>query len=285
MTKRTDPHRPSVINPADYEPLPWPNAFQDLGYPAATCYHCGHRIRYAAGYKHLPTGEHVVFGEECADLIDTENRISYEFKRLRKAAAEKRKQEKRNQEWIDRREAMEQDFPEVVEFMEITNWQAEKFTFLIDMKFAYDKWGSLTERQISAVEKIMAKRIQQAEAKLDEEEPVNDAPDGRTFAVGKVVSLKHQDGYYGSTLKMLVVLDDGNKVWGTVPQALVDATTPQWGWDEDKNEYFPIAPEYGTDIRGLWVKFNATFKRSDNDSHFSTFKRPGKVEIIGKDEN
>lgn len=73
------------------------------------------------------------------------------------------------------------------------------------------------------------------------------------------VTTKVQLGDYGSTVKMLVRLDDNNKVWGTVPLAL---DCPDGGY------------------RGHRVEFTGTIERSRDDEHFGFFSRPTKASLV-----
>jgi len=81
------------------------------------------------------------------------------------------------------------------------------------------------------------------------------APEGRVTITGEVLTVKLIDGYYGSTLKMLIGDDSGYRVWGTVPAA--------------------IDPE-----RGDRVTLTATVSPSDDDPTFGFYKRPTKAALI-----
>lgn len=259
MTKRTDVHRPSAILPQDYELVEGLGGFQDYGYPGGGCAHCGHAIRYAVRFKHLPSGDILDFGEDCANLIDLENRVAYIVQRMKNAAREQAMKDRAEKQWFERREDMEDSDPDVVEWMETQNWDLEKFAFLNDMKWAFDKYGSLTPAQTGAVRKIMARRIEQAEARLNEVLPTTPAPEGRVEVEGEIVYTKYDSDANFPALKMLVKLTDNNKVWGTVPRAIEEAQGQ---------------------LKGTKVKFTAAFTRSNTDDHFSFYKRPTKAEVI-----
>jgi hypothetical protein len=270
--KRTDPHRPSAIDPSNYElaapmeGLPWYKAgpFMDYGSVSRNCDHCGKAIRYGVRFKY-DNGGFVVFGERCTELIDLpdelRNRIGYEMNRVRIAAANERKKLRKEQEWVDRRAEMTTRNPDVVEFLEDMDTN-EKFAFLLSMADAYEKWGSLTDGQINAVRKIMASRQAKAAEKIDEALALRDAPEapeGRQTVVGTVASTRVDTSDYGSVRKMLLKLDDGNKVWGTMPSK-VESTIYQ-----DDNEFI-----------GKRIELTATFTRKEE--HFSFYKNPrGKV--------
>jgi hypothetical protein len=67
-------------------------------------------------------------------------------------------------------------------------------------------------------------------------------------------------------MKMLIKEDDGNKVWGTMPELIVS--------------YVLARPISYDDIRGMRVRFNASVEQSRNDEHFGFYKRPTKPEIL-----
>jgi len=93
------------------------------------------------------------------------------------------------------------------------------------------------------------------EKRQAEHEAAEPCPAGRVVVTGEVLSVKLQDGYYGSTWKMLVKDDRGFKVWGSIPSSL-DAS------------------------RGCRVTFTAAIEPSNDDDKFGFFKRPTKAAIL-----
>jgi len=93
------------------------------------------------------------------------------------------------------------------------------------------------------------------EKRQAEHEAAEPCPTGRVVVTGEVLSVKLQDGYYGSTWKMLVKDDRGFKVWGSIPSSL-DAS------------------------RGCRVTFTAAIEPSNDDDKFGFYKRPTKAEIL-----
>ena len=97
---------------------------------------------------------------------------------------------------------------------------------------------------------------------------------GKHIITGKIISTKLVDGFgYNQTvLKMLVVDDRGFKVYGTVPQAIIDEAVPRphslgaQVWDYEV-------------LKGQRVTFSATVQASDDDDKFGFFKRPTKAAI------
>jgi hypothetical protein len=136
----------------------------------------------------------------------------------------------------------------------------EAHPFLRSMQEAVQQWGALTPKQEAAVEKWHAKDSdRQAEKQISEDAPA--LTEGRRLIVGEVISAKQKytSRYGGAVTKITVALDDGNKVWGTMPSAL----------SEDA-------------IKGERISFTATVTPSDRDEHFGFFKRPSEGEYVGE---
>lgn len=84
-------------------------------------------------------------------------------------------------------------------------------------------------------------------------EPVGEAPQGRCQVVGTVLALKETETTWGYSLKMMVKLQDGARVYGTVPSSI------------------------RADVaRGDRVEFTAQFDRKEQD--FAFFSRPSRAE-------
>jgi hypothetical protein len=136
-----------------------------------------------------------------------------------------------------------------------TDYDAKTHPFLLDMKVALRRYDHLTERQLAATEKFKARADEFAARKAADAEALKDVEpitEGRYEFEGEVLSTKVKFSQYGEQLKMIVRLDDGNKLWGTVPAAL------------DQSE----------ELHGKRVRLTAEVARSDDDPHFGFFKRP-----------
>lgn len=108
------------------------------------------------------------------------------------------------------------------------------------------RFGSLSDAQIDAARKGLEREA----ADTAEKAAAGPLAEGEYEITGEIVSTRWQDGgQYGPSLKMLVKLDNGNKVWGTKPSRL----------DADKGDR---------------IAFTAEVKRSDDDEHFGFFSRP-----------
>lgn len=82
-----------------------------------------------------------------------------------------------------------------------------------------------------------------------------DAPEGRVTVSGTVTSVKVYEDYYGVQCKMMVVLENGATVYGSLPKS--------------------IPFEY----RGK-VRFTATFELAKDDKTHAFYKRPSKVIML-----
>jgi hypothetical protein len=85
---------------------------------------------------------------------------------------------------------------------------------------------------------------------------IPDLPEGKLTFVGKVLSIKNQESFYGIVTKILVEHEEGYKVWGTLPRSINHVD------------------------RGETVSFSATITRSDKDPSFGFFSRPTKAKIV-----
>ena len=74
---------------------------------------------------------------------------------------------------------------------------------------------------------------------------------------GKILSTKYQENQFGGCHKMLFQDERGFKLWGSVPNKLLEEN-----------------------LSDLKIKFSATVQVSNNDKSFGYFKRPTKIEIL-----
>lgn len=195
----------------------WIARTDHLGRSTHQCHHCGAHINYFAVLKHVPTGDAVVVGETCLD-----NRFELataDFHRLRKLAqlgreaAQARAERERfvaehpDLAWLN---GPEDDVPEV-------GWSQE---FVLDVQRKFRRYGNLSDRQIEALRKIVAKAAEPA--------PVEPtwvaAPTGRIEVTGTVLTVKTVDSQWGTAVKTLlrVDVDDDHawKLWVTVPRVV-----------------------------------------------------------------
>lgn len=257
---RTDVHRPSAINPGDY--VLTGNVF-DLKYddletmevgtkPYGHCNHCGKAIRWAVEFRHLPSATVVVFGEICADVLQlSDSRTKHELTLLKRRVANLEKKLKYQRERDENYAEFKARNPEVAEWFEEMG-EKTNIHFLKSLKWSLDKWGTLSQNQINAFNRVLEQEAEKLAKIAARPVPTEAVREGRYLMTGEIIKVKTQySDYYGDTLKMTVVLGDGNKVWGTVPASIAQ--------DAEK---------------GKKVTFYATVTKSKDDDHFGFFKRP-----------
>lgn len=222
-----------------------------------TCDHCGAYFKYGSIFRHEPTGHLIVVGWICAEqTFDCPTKAALDQKKARERAAggrEALRNAEAVQAWVDEDPTRQTD---------VIDWMLAhpEDSFYQDLLGKMRKYGPLSERQEAAVRKGPAMEAARA-ARAAQDAEAGPVPEGRMVIEGEVVSTKWQDSDFGGSLKMLVRLGNGSKVWGSVPsslQAMEQEIT-----------------------RGDTVRFTATVTRSDRDESFGFFKRPAKAERIG----
>lgn len=218
-----------------------------------TCDHCGAYFKYGSIFRHEPTGELIVVGWICSEeTFDVPDRAALDQKRARERAAAGREALKRAealQAWIDEDPTRQTD---------VIDWMLAhpEDGFYQDLLAKMRKYGPLSERQEAAVRKgpeREAKRL----AALAADAAAGPVPEGRLVLEGEVLSTKWQDSDYGGSLKMVVRLDNGSRVWGSVPSSMQAMEQPL--------------------DRGDRVQFTATVEASRDDASFGYYKRPSKA--------
>ena len=180
--------------------------------------------------------------------------------------------------------------------------------FMIDMVAAFD-CGRMTERQATAASRAIVRETERHARRVERE--VRDAeliesgftyPTGRVDVTGTIVSVKDRPGYaYNTTVwQMLVAVDEGWKVWMTLPRTLIE-----WAMDRQRDEQesrrqervaaAKAAYEATGELPSLdaepfvpWtaylvnhrVAFTATLQGSDKDPLFGFGARPSKARMV-----
>jgi hypothetical protein len=302
---RTDLHRPSVLDPADYECVGDFDAHAEEGYEyldpnyadreysgdhayTGRCGHCGQSIRYGAIFYHAPTDTLVSVGLRCASTLGLKSISEKEIRAKGEAAARRKKVEEWAAESSDNAAALayltqvaEDDAADrdamgawndlYDEIGHKLDWDHKAIRaemppqpkpkrryneFIADVGHKLLRYGGLSEKQVAAVLKNRDREAEFAAKREAEAAKLADAPalaEGRYEIEGDVVSVKSGENDYGFWMKMLVKMDDGNKVYGTVPSAL------------------------GSPEKGERVQFTAKVDRSPDDEHFGFFSRPTKA--------
>lgn len=115
-------------------------------------------------------------------------------------------------------------------------------------------------------------QLDAAESALEQEASATPVPEGRQEIVGTIVSAKYVDGYgYNAPDVLKAVVDCGTfRVWGTVPNAILDALTDGVTTGADE----PLTSR----LRGVRVAMTATLQPSD-EIGFGFYKRPSKARL------
>lgn len=236
------------------------------------CNHCGHpAIRYIAVVEHIPTGARLAFGEICADRTELAGRDEFR----KKFVFDKAKRELAAYEKQQIRVRFKATNPELVEWLESVTadpgaQRKPPHEFVISLADQLRTRGELSERQVTAANKFLAREQEWQARRQAESDAMSDvAPvaEGRRQIVGEIVSTKWQDSDYNmGCLKMLVREPDGNKLWGTVPRSI---------------DYYLVCaePKRLDTLVGQKVTFTAEVKRSDKDPHFGVLKRPASAKL------
>lgn len=132
--------------------------------------------------------------------------------------------------------------------------------FVNDVIGKLRRYGSISDTQKNAIIAAQARDDRTDAQRAEENANTPDLVEGRYTIEGEVLTTKEQDSQYGTTLKQLVKLDDGTKVWGTVPSAI---------WDIDKGDR---------------VRFDAKVTVSKDDRTFGFYSRPTKPEVVSRGE-
>lgn len=198
------------------------------------------------------------------------DRATAEAHAHKRAQAKARRDAKRNAEALARMEKMAEAqaaLPaDVREFLETSGQRIEdgleRSNFVRSMVDRYNtyramvEWGGFTPAQVAAVRKVITDRQADSNARAE----LGPVATGRRLIEGIVQSVKLVDGDWGSTFKMLVIEADGHKVYGSIPNNLLEG-------------------RMSDDLIGLQVSLTATVEASRNDESFGIFKRPTKAGI------
>jgi hypothetical protein len=149
----------------------------------------------------------------------------------------------------------------------------DKLATLEDMWYKVGKYGDMSPNAVAYATKILG-WISDAADRLAEREAASAAllatgvkvPTGRVVVEGEVVftDLKEGSDSYGRatyTYKMIVLSDEGWKVYSTVPATL-------------------MAEIMLDDLKGRRVRFTATIEAKDTDPLFGFAKRPTKASFV-----
>lgn len=281
MAKTPTVHNPTNFEPSDYDQLgvydnkrpayygqpiafyeaevaAWKAELEDVFGPdwikkIHHCAHCGNgRVRWITATIHNPTGERVVFGSDCTERLGFDNKFAFKLAQLKSKAEAGHAKLKI---WNKRVKFLEAN-PDFAAAVEQAKGELHKSnSFVQDVISKLNQYGSLSERQVAAVIKSLARDVENVSRKAAEAAEVKgDAPEGRVTVTGVILSTKDVESVYGWTRKMLVKLENNSRVWVTVPS------------------------KAGAE-KGDTITFTATFTVSKDDKSFAFGSRPTLVKV------
>lgn len=214
---------------------------------AYKCVHCGNgNVRYVVCARHEPTQKNVCFGADCAHKLAFANINELRLAELKAEAELNTKRLKIYSKYLRFCEA----HPEILDAeKQLEEPVHANNHFARDVVSKLRVYGELSDRQVECVITSLKRDIEFAARKAAAPKPTASAPSGRVEVEGTIVSIKSQQGAFGMTLKMLVILQSQAKVWVSVPSAI----------DLHKGDVIAV---------------KATFKRSATDEFFAIGKRP-----------
>lgn len=195
-------------------------------------------LRWACQIVHEPTGKHYWVGRAYIRKIESLQASQFAVDSACQKLVEKM-QRRANIATL-----VEQYGPEIEQAFTYAKEQWSP-ALLKDLASTGIGTGRLSEKQAA-----LALRIWREDITRREQAGSVKAPLGQQTVTGKILSVKVKSGRFGQTLKMVVDLGNGIKVWGTAPMPL-----------DDRNE-------------GDEVTFSANFTQSDRDPLFGFYNRP-----------
>lgn len=280
-----DPADYSFVGVVDLEPNPFFRADDSKGrraieaalaegfyfaevHPHGQCDHCGQRLRYVAVMLHRPSDGLIQVGLTCLG-----NRFSKTAREIKQMMAEAKAARERHAK-LDAFLALCAEHQDLAYATYAWNIGAAApegadiwgVGILADIAGKAREYGAVSEKQLAFVSKILT----QLDERFAEQERRNaeiaaaktesgPAPEGRVAVEGTVTKLDTRENAYtgGVRMVMTVTLDNGARVWGTIPAAIVEQVE-----------------------QGARVAFTATFERDSDDETFAFISRPTKASII-----
>ena len=219
---------------------------------------------------HRPTNQTVVFGDICVERLGFVSHDAFKAAQLRARA----QQGHARLAIFRRREAFLAEHADVSAVLsneaEMTHPDHSNNAFARDLVAKLNQYGSWSDRQVecflASVERdhtFARQRAERATQEAARRATAQPAPQGRVTVEGQVVGVKeHQMEGYGyrvdevTVFKMTVLLDNGSKVWLTLPSGFSSQ-----------------------EVRGRRIRVTATFTRSNTDPTFAFGKRPSGLEV------
>lgn len=249
-----------------------------------SCSICGHSLKYNCVVQDTATGLFYDIGRDCCQNIQVlQSSLGWLDSKQAKAAkcvAAGKKAANARRAGDVREAELAIDKPEIAAAFTYAKsfpnnhaiWHkvAWAITTLRDLRSKVRKYGSLSEKQEAFALGLHKQAVETIEASVNEvairEAAIAAglrAPEGRQTISGVIKSIKWIDSDFGGSFKTLVELDNGTRVYGTLPS------------DQQESSQH---------INGAWVTYQAevgdkveitaTFEVSQKDILFGFFKRP-----------
>jgi len=245
---RRDVHRPSAINPQDYQYVAFecvPPSGEPLGDAmfqlserakirahmgrtggtysthahGGNCMVCGNaQAIYTVLFHHEPTNTYVRMGQDCAEKVDAQ------YPRDAFVSFKRNADEERRARAGKAKAARYLADHGLSQAWEIQGQGTEEAT-IRDIVSRLVRFGSITEKQVGFIRFLLNKvnnREQVAAARAAEHEAAAPVPvtEERVLIEGEVLSSKVKDTPFGRVRKLLVKTDAGWKAYGTSPSVL-----------------------------------------------------------------
>ena len=289
MRQRTDIHRPSVIEPDEYEFVCFDYmgtadlgavlslageraAFRDhmartggrySGHEhGGSCHVCGAWAIYLCRFYHAPTNTYIETGEDCAQKMHEGEadrfrafRTSIHEARDRAAGKAKAQALLEDANLAEAWTIYDQRTPGVSpHFEELT---------VADIVCKLVKYGSISDKQEAFLHRLLTKikeRPAREAARQSEQDAAAPVPvtDTRVEVEGDILTIKTVESQFGYTDKCLIKTSAGWKLWITLPSAVAKAQ------------------------RGDRIAFTCKVEPSRDDPKFGFGKRPTKARIVAQ---
>jgi len=227
-------------------------------FKAYKCECCGHKIKYAAIAKHLPTGTIVTLGRKCASNIEALKNCGALIENASIALSQRILCDNREKEFRNLH-------PQLCKALD---WAKKGMNRIAsDLLEKLRRFGSLSDKQISFLIGLHERDI------ANRASATATTPTGRASVEGTILSAKEgetQGKYKTFKFKILVDIGGGVRVWGSAKG--------EWNYHAILGRTptgDAVEPQ-----KGQRVKFTATFEPSKKDPLFGFFKRPTKWEIL-----
>jgi hypothetical protein len=282
---RKDIHKPSAIEPADYEYVAEEflkieclgdaiclKAQRDIiaAHRAQTggryaqvdttgnCMVCGSvNAIYTSLFYHAKSNTYVRMGHDCADKVEMGDSLARN--RFRAAVEDARERYAGKQKAIALLGDWGLSEAWTVYISDLSEYPTGRLPFEVvtirDIVGKLVQYGSTSEKQQNFVRNLLYKIANRPvlEAKREAEKALAaDCPEGRIEITGEILTVREDATDFGMVTKILVKHTTGYKVWGSMSSSLRTAEA----------------------VRGNIVSFTATVTKSKDDRTFGFFKRP-----------